>query len=59
MGFIRELDRLLSPVFLFSLGFLAARRAGDQTKNTYTKCVLAGGRPRLWDVPCDVSLPRV
>ena len=42
MGFIRELGRLLGPVFLFSLGFLAARRAGDQTKNTYTKCVLAG-----------------
>src|SRR6516164_10621103 len=42
MGLTREPNRLPSPVFPFSLGFLGACSVGDQTKSGHPRCVLVG-----------------
>src|SRR5262245_43987824 len=54
MGLTREPDRLPGPLFSFSLGVLAARDVGDQTKSGHTKCVLVGRRRYF---QCNVALP--
>src|SRR6266702_3252362 len=40
MGLICEPDRLPGPLFPLSMGILAARGVGDQTKSGHTKWVL-------------------
>jgi hypothetical protein len=46
MGLICEPDRLPGPLFPLSMGILAARGVGDQTKSGHTKWVLVGRRWR-------------
>jgi hypothetical protein len=46
MGLKREPNRLPTPLFLFSLGFLAACGVGDRTKRRHTS-VLVGKMARV------------